>query len=192
MTNEDNTSLIKDKDIKIKFKPLHYIIVGIVLILSLVSAFLNKQDILFMVQVGLLSVLLTYISLVDIETHLCPNWPNFIIFALAIPNLILYILAKDYYNLINVLLGGLFGFLPLFLAALFTKKGIGGADIKIMTSLGFLIGPYKIISVLFTSLLLAIIVSVIRGIKNKNIKEISFAFLPYISIATLIIWPLNI
>ena len=56
----------------------------------------EKSNLLTFVQVGALSLLLTYISLIDIKTHLCPNWPNLVILALAIPNIIINI-SEQYY-----------------------------------------------------------------------------------------------
>ena len=193
MNQERDTShLIKDKDIKLDFNSKNILIIIGVFLLSLIIPIINKSNLLTFVQVGALSLLLTYISLIDIKTHLCPNWPNLVILALAIPNIIINISEQYYFGLINMLLGALFGFLPLFLSALFTKRGIGGADIKIMTTIGFLVGPSKIIAILFASLLMSIIFMVIKGIKNKNMKNTAFAFLPYISICTLIILPLGI
>ena len=191
-TEKDTSHLIKDKDIKLELNSKNILIIAGIFLLSFIIPIVNKASLLTFIQVGALSLLLTYISLIDIKTHLCPNWPNLVILTLAIPNIIINISEQYYFGLINMLLGALFGFLPLFISAIFTKNGIGGADIKIMTTLGFLVGPSKIIAILFASLLISIIFTVIKGIKNKDIKNTAFAFLPYISFCTLIILPLGI
>lgn len=81
------------------------------------------------------------------------------------------------------LVGFVAGFLPLYLLAELSKKGMGGGDIKLFAVLGVYIGPLQVLSVLFLASCLAVTVYVFQMIRGKT-KSRYIAFGPFIAIAT--------
>lgn len=81
------------------------------------------------------------------------------------------------------LVGFFAGFLPLYLLAELSKKGMGGGDIKLFAVLGVYIGPVQVLTVLFVASCLAVIFYVIQMLRGK-VKSRYIAFGPFIAIAT--------
>ena len=67
----------------------------------------------------------------------------------------------------------------LLIPALFTKEGIGGADIKISAASAFLLGLQKGLLGLTVGLLFGVTVNLIKNRKNKNE---GFPLIPYLAV----------
>ena len=84
-------------------------------------------------------------------------------------------------------LGFAIGFLFLFVIAIITKGGIGYGDVKLFGVIGLLMSGSGVFSVLFLSLLLSSIVSIVMiAIKKKSIKS-SLPMAPFIYAATFLV-----
>lgn len=70
----------------------------------------------------------------------------------------------------------LFSILMLFIACF--KGGIGGGDIKLMAALGFTVGYYALVPILFITAISAILLAIRQ--KEKNVPLGSFLFIGYI------------
>lgn len=82
-------------------------------------------------------------------------------------------------NFFYMFLGAMFVFLPQIIMTAFSRSvPIGGADIKISTTCGFVFGPHIGLSSLCIGLISALIVNTILA-KRKKQKNISFPFIPY-------------
>lgn len=85
-------------------------------------------------------------------------------------------------------LAGFFaGFLPLYLLAELSKKGMGGGDIKLFAVLGVYIGPIQVLAVLFSASCLAVIFYLIQMLRGK-VQSRYIAFGPFIAIAAGIVY----
>lgn len=86
----------------------------------------------------------------------------------------------------EMIMGAILVPLPLLLAAMIKPGKMGGADIKIMSAISFLLGFNKGIAALITGLLLGILCTlIIRSLKRENIKD-SFPLIPYLGIGCII------
>lgn len=84
------------------------------------------------------------------------------------------------------LAGAAVGFLILLSAALFTPSGtgVGGGDIKLAALMGFVYGPYKMITILFVASGLASIAALIAERKRRN-GNLALPFVPFLAIGNL-------
>ncbi len=85
-------------------------------------------------------------------------------------------------------LGAIVGFTILLTAAIVSKggNGVGGGDIKLAAVLGFIYGPYRILSILLIATLLAMPVGLYHR-KASGGQTLRLAFVPFLTIGCLII-----
>lgn len=130
----------------------------------------------------LLLIILFGLALFDIRRRRVPNvaLAFFIPFALVS----IYLMCQHrsvgesiLYAVAGFLAGGL---IPL-VAALATKGGIGGGDIKLCALLGIITGPYGILLILFLATLLAMVAGGIKCFLFR-MKAEKLAFVPCLSI----------
>ena len=91
-------------------------------------------------------------------------------------------------DMLSFLLGGLSGGGILLAAAMATKGGIGGGDIKLMTLLGLMAGLYDMLLILMTASVLALLYGTAKRIVTHD-KSLHIAFVPFLTLgyaATLI------
>lgn len=100
--------------------------------------------------------------------------------------LIISLINFNVANLLSMLIGAFVVFVPqVAIAVINPDKAIGGADIKITTSIAFLLGVYKGVMALLIGLMIAIIYNVIKS-KMKKQKIDSFALVPFIAIGSIL------
>ena len=131
---------------------------------------------------AILTSLLIVTSIIDIESHYVYN--STIIFGLILG--IIYIAVAYYFNhigIVNNILGGLFGYLIIFLIVKITNA-MGEGDADIAGICGLFIGVKGIIVALFLAIVIAgIIASILLIFKIKDRKS-EIAFSQYIAIGT--------
>ena len=91
-------------------------------------------------------------------------------------------------DILSFLLGGLSGGGILLAAAMATKGGIGGGDIKLMALLGFMVGLTDTLLILMTASILALLYGTAKRIVTHD-KSLHIAFVPFLTLgyaATLI------
>lgn len=182
----DSDKIIKDKDIKIGLKP-HTVILGVLLNTVLCGFYyLITQNVIETAQWYVILMILEYVSLVDMKLHLAPNWASIVIAVASIPTIILSIINGQWSNLIFMAAGAFTGFIPLFLGAVFSANGIGGADVKIMTAVGLSLGIFKTMTALIVGLFVSVIYMLIKAKKNKTGKKTNCALLPFITIGIMV------
>lgn len=126
------------------------------------------------------TAVLVLISIVDFQVYEIPIECNYVLFGLGIIHTIM-----DKTNWINYIIG-FFTISLIFLVVSFLSKGkaMGGGDIKLMATLGLLLGWKQIILVMIIGSVLG---SVIHGLRMLISKKSSvLAFGPYLSIAAYI------
>lgn len=91
-------------------------------------------------------------------------------------------------SITNRLIAALGGGVLFFLLAVITRGGIGGGDIKLIFSLGLLLGTDKLIVVVIIGLILGGLAAFIMLItKNKKRKD-AFAYGPYFALPAILIY----
>lgn len=178
---------ISDKQIKITLtkKKISFMILSAVA-MALVSFFFREHWV-FSIQSFLLYGLLAYISLIDDELHLCPDWAHLAIIGLSLIGIGYAFIIKDVLFLIQSGLGFILCPLPILATTVFSKSApIGGADIKLVAVLGLTLGMTRGYIALIIALLLGVIVNFILVKKGKRTKEDAFAFIPYLAFGAMI------
>ena len=125
-------------------------------------------------------MILIVISIIDIIFFRIPNWLNIILFLYSLSYVI-------WYNLEFFFLGSLVGLVIFTVAYILTNGSIGEGDIKLIPSLGLLIGFPNILNLIFWSSLLSITVFIL----NKKRKAQVLPFAPFLSIVFLFIFILQ-
>ncbi len=87
----------------------------------------------------------------------------------------------------NHILGGVAAFLIMALLIVLSKSQIGGGDLWLMTLTGFFTGIYSCFSILFVSIILAGIYSLLLLLVKKADRRTEIPFAPFIMIATVIL-----
>lgn len=190
----EESAKIKDKDIKIPLSPLFCILTVLSSTILSSAIYLIQRDIIFTFQAFITFILLVWVSAVDIKLHLAPNWVSLAFLILGVPNIVRLLIAGNFMDMLVNYVGGMFvGFILLFISALMTKGGIGAGDIKIMTSLGLVVGLDSIFMGQMFGLLYAAIGSIVLLIFKKADKKTRIPLLPFLSagVATAMFVPVS-
>ena len=137
-----------------------------------------------------LMVVLTFLSLFDLKYMLLPTkiiYPGFILGVLY--QLGQSILHRDYYFIINGLLGAMVGyglFCLLFYGSKYflKREGLGYGDVRLMGLIGMYIGIESLAIMLIISSVLALLVGIVLIMKKG--KSEAFPFGPYLCIGAVI------
>ncbi len=132
------------------------------------------------------SAVLIAIAVIDLNHQLILNkltYP-FLLIALVVnffvPNL------YSWHNVLFGLLGGVVGFLILFVPALIYRKGMGLGDVKMAALIGLMTGFPNVIVAVFGGIILGGIVAIILLLFKKKSRKEGIPFGPYLSLATII------
>lgn len=131
------------------------------------------MDDMYLIVKGFFYVLiLIYGSYRDIKEKIIPDKVHLIIMIVSLIKI----------NLMDSALGFIIVPLPFFITALLKGDGIGGGDVKLMASSGFLLGLKGGFIASIIGLTVAITINFIYyKVKNKD-KNISFPLAPYLSV----------
>ncbi len=124
----------------------------------------------------ILALLLLYASLSDIRTRRVSDCISIMLFILSF-------VGFEACNLPSMLIGAAVVFIPQFaLAIIHPSRACGGADLKISTTLAFLLGAERGIFAWIVGMLLAVIVmSIYNRVNDKDPKE-AFPLVPFLSV----------
>ena len=128
---------------------------------------------LFYLRFAILACVLIFASHSDIRRHEVPNRVPVMI---AMTGLIDVTPAQIVIRLCTALLL----IVPLVIASMLRKNGLGGADIKMLAAGVFVLGPRKGVLALGIGCLLAVLVYIVVRIRKQTWRD-PFAFIPYIS-----------
>jgi leader peptidase (prepilin peptidase)/N-methyltransferase len=135
----------------------------------------------FFIYATLVSILII-ISLIDYEIKIIPN--ILVIFILVIG--ILSIFFSPQLIWYERIIGFFAASVPLLLAALISKGGMGGGDIKLMAVCGLILGWKLILISLFIGCILGTIYGFIARFKNGSFLKAYIPFGPFLSTAMVI------
>ncbi len=128
-----------------------------------------------------LCFVLLYGSCCDLTDHTVPDF-------IWIMTAILGLCSVTEMGIFSMLLGAVMVFIPQFMVAVFAKRAIGGADIKLSTALAFLLGWQRGLAALILGMLFAVIIVGIRQKCNKELKKQPFALVPFLSAAAMVVF----
>ena len=137
-----------------------------------------------------ISVILIIDVYTDIKAQIIPNSLNMILFIVGL--IYLYIkLVFDIHCGIDLLLGffvggGIFALIALFALLLYRKEGMGLGDVKLMGSLGLLLGARNIFQIFVLSFAVGAIISIFLLLTKRKKMDDYIPFGPFIVIATMI------
>ena len=124
----------------------------------------------------ILFAILFYASVRDIKTRRVPDCISVMLFILSFVGI-------EMANIPSMLLGAIVVFVPQLAFALAKpSKAFGGADIKISTALGFMLGVEKGLFALIIGLAIAVIVMAIQTYQHEAKKGKPFPLVPFLSI----------
>lgn len=133
---------------------------------------------------SLLISLLIIISFIDYNHHIIPDKLVIILISANIfYKLLMLILYKTPFNLINSFLGLFLGGGLFLLIALISKGGMGGGDIKLISALGLFLGIKKVLLCILLSFIIGAFFSIILLLMKKKGKKDAIPFGPFINIA---------
>lgn len=139
--------------------------------------------------IGMIEIAVCYLAalaaaIIDLKTKTIPNYIPAILIAVRLIILIYEIIyvesAMSYF--ISSLIGCFLCALLLVIANRISKGGIGGGDIKLLSSIGFMCGVYVVFSTLFLALVSCIVFTLIRLLLKKNTLKDQLPFGPFIYI----------
>lgn len=128
-------------------------------------------------------------AVIDLKTQ---TIPNFIPITLIIVRLLIFVYELCFENssisfFVSSLIGCLLCALLLIIANKVSKGGIGGGDIKLLSSIGFVCGLYVVFSTMLLALLCCIVISAVLLAMKKCSTKDQLPFGPYIYIGYLIV-----
>jgi leader peptidase (prepilin peptidase)/N-methyltransferase len=129
---------------------------------------------------------LIVISFIDLKHHVIPDvivYPGMVVGAA-------WVLGRHWNNILYYFIGWLLGGGILYLAAVASKGGMGGGDVKLGAMLGLFAGWEKILVALFLSFLFGSIVGLVLIALRKKGRKDPIPFGPFLSIGGFIsiIW----
>ena len=120
------------------------------------------------IQMIFLSIILSYISVIDLKYNIIPNKVIAIIFIFGV----LFNIISNTVAVRNMVIGFFIISVPLLIISIILKGSMGGGDIKLMAAAGAFLGWEKIVVAFFIASLIASITSIIlillRRIKSKD------------------------
>lgn len=127
-------------------------------------------------------VILVSIARIDLEQQIIPDELNLGILGIG---LIWLITNPNSENLVSAINGLIIGAGVILVLALISNGGFGGGDIKLIGTLGFLLGSSIIIKVILTALMFGALWGLLLVINNKRNLKKTIPFAPAILIATI-------
>ncbi len=133
------------------------------------------------VQGMLLGFVLLYASCSDLTDHTVDDflWVMVGLLALCSVNTV---------GICSMIIGGAMVFLPQLISAWFSKKPLGGADIKLSSAIAVLLGWQRGLGALLLGLLVAILVMSAVQKKYPKKRKKAFALVPFLSGAAMILF----
>ena len=123
-------------------------------------------------------VLMGVLTWIDFKKRIVPDSSHLLIMGLSV-------FSWQALPLTNRLIAMLLISVPLLIVALITK-GLGGGDIKLFFSLGFLVGIEHIVAILFFAALTSALCGIVLMVVFKKHRKTELPFVPFIAIGVVL------
>lgn len=124
------------------------------------------------------------IASIDLRSRLIPNM---LVAAVLLAGVIYHFIVGDL-SLASRLTGMGAGFLVLFSAAVLSRGGVGGGDVKLLSAIGFWLGMPGVIYALFIAAAGGSIAGMVLLAAGKKKKNDSIAFGPFLALGFIIVF----
>lgn len=131
----------------------------------------------------ILSILIV-ISFIDYKHQIIPDGLILLIFIFGIIHkMLLYFVYKENIYLFDSFVGFAVAFIIFLLIAIVSKGAMGGGDIKLIASLGFILGLKRIVLNILLSFIIGAVLSIVLLITGKKGRKDPIPFGPFINIS---------
>ncbi len=182
----DFTFLNFKKNFSFKNLDISFIFIFFI-IFEVISMFVNAYELIWYIPT-IFALLLAFCM--DIKYMIIPHTSCFIILIMAvIKNIYFFSMDNIVSSILGGVIGGMFFYLINLIFGLFSKKtGFGFGDIKLLASIGFLVGVKDIIVIIVMSIFISAIFSLLFLLYNFILKKKKeyIPFGPFIVISVLI------
>lgn len=170
--------MMNEEKISLKMIPWkHRICLAVILVLGIYLLSLTSISHVVMIKSILLYIVLTFASYLDYRFRIIPDWIHLVIIAIGFINI----------NVARSLIGLVISPLPFLIMALIEQGSIGGGDIKLIGSTGFVIGYCKTFTTCLIAMALAILFYSLYYLGKKKVRDQSFPFAPFFQIGCAIV-----
>lgn len=172
-------------DLKMDNKHDMLIVLASVVITVVLFGMATQKDYLYIdiIRQIIAYTLLLSVSMIDAKYHIIPNKIIVTAFISGVVLLGAYYLIYpelSMKNTIDCLFGALVGFGMLFVVSIISKQGIGMGDVKLIGSLGLILGMINCYSVLFYALVVLVIYALVNWIRKKINMKSQIPFAPFV------------
>ena len=129
-----------------------------------------------------LTSLLFILTMSDLAYMLIPN--KILLFFLPIALIVRYLSPLE--NWYNPIIGGIVGFVLLFVIFLASRRGMGAGDVKLFGLLGIFLGPLHVVIALFVSAFVGSVIGLMLLGTGRVRRKQPIPFVPSIAIGTLL------
>ena len=171
--------------------PLFWIVLTAIIAASIVSGYMIATRAVSYIAIIELSISYFAVLSAAIIDYKTKTIPNIIPISLVLGRIVIFIYelfcvdsAISFF--ISSLVGALLCLLLLIIANKISKGGIGGGDIKLLSSIGFVCGIYVVISSMLLALVSCIVVSGVLLILKKCTTKDNVPFGPFIYVGYLV------
>tara|TARA_Y100000994_G_scaffold128965_2_gene105744 strand:+ start:460 stop:1206 length:747 start_codon:yes stop_codon:yes gene_type:complete len=173
------------KNISISY-PLIEFSIGVIWLIS----YILFNDFNYAINYAVVSSLLIAIAVIDYKYFIIPI--EISLFLLFFISIMLFLNNSMLNNLTGLLVGtGYLSIISLITWGITKRQGLGFGDLQLILVLGYWVGDLKILFIIFTSALFAIIfwliISYYKGFDNKR----ALPFGSFLSISSIILYPIN-
>jgi len=151
----------------------------------------RTEDPLAQVAMGVLSVGLMALTLIDLRTHRLPREISYATLGLGVPWLIgSAVMSGDHYRVGGLVLGALGALVVMAGLYLISRGGLGDGDVRLSPLLGAYlgwIGPAEVIGGFYLSFVLGAIAGVILMMGSTAHRKTAIPFGPFLAAGTLLV-----
>ena len=155
----------------------HRIIMAMVFLMGFFMIYITSSSQVVMIKSILLYTVFTFVSYIDYRFRIIPDWMHLIILAIGFINI----------NVAMSLFGLAISPLPFLIMELIHKGSIGGGDIKLLGSTGFVMGYSFTSMASIVGLLIVVLVTFLNCISKRSDRIMYFPFAPYLQIGLTIV-----
>lgn len=153
---------------------------GIIVILGICGAIISWysfNSIGLAIKGAMITTVLLFASYFDYRFRLIPDWVHVLLLVIGLID----------FNYSKAILGLVLSPLPFLIMALTQKGSIGGGDIKLIGSIGFVLGYYETSIATIIATILAVLFCSLYYFGKGNFRNQSFPFAPFIQIGLTIV-----
>ena len=157
----------------VKKMPWKYKVALIIMgVISILLCFYRFKTMLNAVKYLLFFTLLLCASYVDLKTRMIPDWVHILLIIIGLIN----------FNVTKSVLGLLISSLPFLIMAVINTGSIGGGDIKLIGSSGFVLGYGNTITASMISIVVVICFYILYYLSYKKVMSKAFPFAPFFQV----------